>query len=153
MNLLVDASLRKQHPYVFPKSPAAAIRASPAAPSDYPITLPARGFESKQVINLPRIQLQETELTQYQRRPELLQMETFVCFDENENVYQAFRIPAFITAGGERTFDVVHADEGPEAVAWTSAHLFDRLRTSERLFDPSVLLVLVLFTERGSCIL
>ena len=86
-------------------------------------------------MNLPRVLLQETELIQYQHRPELLQMETFVSFDEDEAEYEAFRIPAFITANQERIFYTVYADEGPEAVACTSINLFDLLRTSERVIN------------------
>jgi hypothetical protein len=82
-------------------------------------------------MNLPRVLLQETELIQYQRRPEPLQRETFVSFNEAE--YEVFRIPAFITADQERIFYVVFADEGPEAVAFTHVNLFDLLRTSERV--------------------
>ena len=51
--------------------------------------------------------------------------------NEDEEVYEAFRIPMFITAGQEQIFYVVYADEGPEAVAFTSIHLFDLLRRSE----------------------
>jgi len=124
--------LDKKLPYVFPKSPAVAIHvSSEPTPSDYdyPITLPARAFKSNEVMNLPRVSLQKTELIRYQRCPELLHRETFVSFDEDE----VFRIPLFITAGQERIFYVVYADEGAEAVACTSVDLFDLLRTSERI--------------------
>jgi len=97
-------TLSKQYPYVFPESPAAIHVSSEPAPSDYPTTLAARAFKSKEVMNLPRVSLQETELIQYQRRPELLQRETFVSPDEDEAGYEVFRIPAFITAGQERIF-------------------------------------------------
>ena len=138
----INAFLSKQHPYVFPESPSVAVHVSsepapsePApsepAPSDYPTTLPARAFKSEEVMNLPRVSLQETELIQYQCRPELLQRETFVSFNEDEEEYEAFRIPVFITANQERVFYVVYADEGPEAVACTN--LLDLLRTSERV--------------------
>jgi hypothetical protein len=87
-------------------------------------------------MNLPRASLQETELTKYQHRPELLQKETFVSFNEDEAEYEAFRIPIFITAGEERIFYVVYANEGPEAVAFTtSINLFDLLRTSKRVLN------------------
>ena len=86
-------------------------------------------------MNLPRVSLQETELVQYQRRPELLERETFVSFNEDEGEYQVFRVPAFLTAGQERIFYVVYADEGPEAVACTDVDLFDLLRTSERVLN------------------
>jgi len=69
-------ALDKQYPYVFPESPSVAI--PKPAPSDYPITLAARGFKSKEVMNLPRVSLQERELIQYQRRPELLQRDLCV---------------------------------------------------------------------------
>ena len=129
--MLINAFFSKKYPYVFPvKSPAVATHvSSEPTPSDYPTTLPARAFKSNEVMNLPRISLQMTELIQYQRRPELLQRETFVSFNEDE----VFRIPVFITAGQERIFYVVYADEGPEAVACTSVDLFDLLRTSERI--------------------
>ena len=132
----INAFLSKQHPYVFPESPSAVIHvSSEPAPSDYPTTLAARAFKSKEVMALPRVSLQRTELTQYKHRPELLQRETFVSFDEDEAGYEAFRIPAFITAGQERIFYVVYADVGPEAVACTSIDLFDLLRTSERVLN------------------
>jgi hypothetical protein len=82
-------------------------------------------------MDLPRASLQGTELSKYQHRPELLQRETFVFFNEDKAEYEAFRIPMFITAGQERIFYVVYADEGPEAVALTNIHLFDLLRTSK----------------------
>ena len=128
--MLINAFFSKKHPYVFPKSPAVAIHlSSEPTPSDYPTALPARAFKSNEVMNLPRVSLQKTELIQYQHRPELLQREIFVSFNEDE----VFRIPVFITAGQERIFYVVYADEGPEAVACTSVDLFDLLRTSERI--------------------
>ncbi|KAK2467547.1 hypothetical protein APHAL10511_000402 [Amanita phalloides] len=128
--------LDKQYPYVFPESPAAAIHVpSEPAPSDYPATRAARAFKSNEVMNLPRVLLQEAELIQYQRCPELLQRETFMSFNEDEAEYEVFRIPAFITADQERIFYVVYADEGPEAVACTSVNLFDLLRTSERVLN------------------
>ena len=52
-------------------------------------------------------------------------------FNEDEAEYEAFRIPMFITAGQERIFYVVYADEGTEAVGFTSILLFDLLRTSK----------------------
>jgi hypothetical protein len=133
----INACFSKQYPYVFPESPAGAIHvSSEPAPSDYPATLAARAFQSKEVISLPLVSVQETDLTHYQRRPELLQRETFVSFDEDQG-YNVFRIPAFITAGQERIFYVVYADEGPEALACTSIDLFDLLRTSERVMRDS----------------
>jgi hypothetical protein len=103
---------------------------------DYPITLPARGFKSEEVMNLPRVSLQETEVIQYQHYPQLLQRETFVYFDEDDEKYQIFRIPAFIpTANPEITFYLEYADEGPEAVAWADFHLFEILRTSKRILN------------------
>jgi hypothetical protein len=129
----INTFLSKQYPYVFPpESPSVVIPSEPV-PSDYPLTLAARAFESKEVMNLPRISLQETDLIQYQRHPELLQTETFVSFGEDEAEYEAFRIPAFITANQEKIFYVVYADEGPEAVSCSSINLFDLLRTSERV--------------------
>lgn len=132
----INAFLSKQYPYVFPESTSVVIHgSSEPVPSDYPTTLAARAFKSKRIMNLPRVSLQETELIQYQRRPELLQRETFVSFNEDEAEYEAFRIPAFITANQQRIFYVVYADEGPEAVACTSINLFDLLRTSERVLN------------------
>ena len=75
------------------------------------------------------------ELTEYQHHPELLQKETFVYFNEDQAEYEAFRIPMFITSGQERIFYVVYADEGPEAVTFTSIHMFDLLRTSKRVHN------------------
>jgi hypothetical protein len=129
-----NAFFSKQHPYVFPESPAAAIHVpSESAPSDYPATLPARAFQSKEVMNLPRVSVREADLNYYQRRPELVQTETFVSFDEDQAEYEVFRIPAFITAGQEKISYVVYADEGPEALACTFVDLIDLLRTSERV--------------------
>ena len=91
----INAFSSKQYPYIFPQSPAA-IHVSSEPASDYPTTLPACAFKSKEVMNLPRDPLQE--LIQYQRCPELLQRETFVSFNEDEADYEVFRIPAFITA-------------------------------------------------------
>ncbi|KAF8349643.1 hypothetical protein F5887DRAFT_947384 [Amanita rubescens] len=125
--------LDKQYPYIFPQSPVAIHVSSEPAPSDYPTTLLARAFKSEEVINLPRVSLEETEIIQYQHSPRLLQRETFVSFNEDEACYEVFRIPAFITADQEKVFYVVYADEGPEAVACTSVNLFDFLRTSERV--------------------
>ncbi|KAH9970524.1 hypothetical protein BGW80DRAFT_1329785 [Lactifluus volemus] len=125
--------LDKQYPYVFPpESPSVVIPSEPAK-SDYPLTLSARAFGSKEVMNLPRVSLEETDLIQYRRRPELLQRETFVSFNEDEAEYEAFRIPAFLTANQQKIFYVVYADEGPEAVAFSSINLFDLLRTSQRV--------------------
>ncbi|KAF8734645.1 hypothetical protein AX14_003278 [Amanita brunnescens Koide BX004] len=101
-----------------------------------PATLPARAFKSKKIMNLPRDSLQETELIQYQHRPELLQTETFVYFNEDEADYEAFRIPAFLTADQETIFYVVFADTGPTGMAFASVDLFD-LRTSERVIIDS----------------
>lgn len=84
-------------------------------------------------MSLPRVPVQQTELTQYQHHPELLQTETFASFDEDEAEHEIFRIPAFVTADQERIFYVMYADEGPEAVACTSIDLFDLLRTSQRV--------------------
>ncbi|KAF8808767.1 hypothetical protein BYT27DRAFT_7095966 [Phlegmacium glaucopus] len=128
----IKAFLSKQYPYIFPESSSAAIHiSSEPAPSDYPTTLVVCTFELKEVMNLPRVLLQETELIQYQCNPELLQRETFVSFNEDEADYKVFHILAFITADQERAFYVVYADEGPEAVACTSINLFDLLCTSE----------------------
>ena len=126
--ILINAFLSKKYPYIPPPPESAAV--SSEQPSDYPITLAARAFKSTEVMNLARVSLQETELSEYQHRPDLLQRETFVSFNEDKAEYEAFRIPMFITAGQERIFYVVYADEGPEAVAFTSVHLFDLLRTS-----------------------
>ena len=52
-------------------------------------------------------------------------------FNEDDEEYEAFRIPMFLTAE-ERIFYVVYVDEGAEAVACTN--LFD-LRTSERVLN------------------
>ena len=124
----INAFLSKQYPYVFPESPVEAIHVSAeSASSDYPNT---RAFGSKEIMNLPRTSLQETDLIRYDG--ELLHRETFVSFDEDEG-YEVIRIPAFITAGRETIFYVVYADEGLEAVACTSNNLFDLLRTSERV--------------------
>ena len=117
-------ALSKRYPYIPP--PESAVVSSEQS-SRYPATIPASAFKSTDVLNLPRASLQETELSKYQHRPELLQGETFVSNEDEE----AFRIPMFITAGQERIFYVVYADEGPEAVAFTSIHLFDLLRRSE----------------------
>ncbi|KAF8343486.1 hypothetical protein F5887DRAFT_973233 [Amanita rubescens] len=103
---------------------------SPAA-----IDVSSEPASSKEVMNLPRVPLQEMELIQYQRCPELLQRETFVSFNEVEAYYEVFRIPAFITADQEIFFYVVYADEGPEAMVCTSVDLFDLLRTSERVLN------------------
>ena len=129
--MLINAFFSKNHPYVFPKSPEAVTThvSSEPTPSDYPTTLPGRAFKSNEVMNLSRVSLQMTERIQYQCRPELLQRETFVSFNEDE----VFRILVFITAGQERIFYVVNADEGPEAVACTSIDLFDLLCTSEQI--------------------
>ena len=131
----INAFSSKRFPYIVPSSPAAIHVPSQAepAPSDYPITLLARGFKSTDVMNLPRVTVDETEVIQYQHCPRLLQRQTFVSFNENEEKYQVFRIPAFITADQEKVFYVVYADEGPEAVACTSIDLFGLLRTSERV--------------------
>ena len=156
--MLINAFLSKKYPYIFPETPSTAIHVSsesvpsdypitllPESPSvaihvssepvlsDYPITLPARAFKSTEVMNLPCVSVQKTELMEYQHRPELLQRETFVSFNEDQDEYGFFRIPMFITPGQERTFYVVYADEGPEAVAFTSIDLFDLLRTSKRV--------------------
>jgi hypothetical protein len=136
---ILTAFSSKKYPYI-PESPSAAIHAnipvsSESPPSDYPITLPARAFKSTEVMELPCVSVQETELTEYQHRPELLQKETFVSFNEDQAEYEAFRIPMFITSGEERIFYVVYADEGPEAVAFTSINLFDLLRTSKRVHN------------------
>ena len=84
-------------------------------------------------MNLPCVSLQETELIQYQHRPELLQTETFVYFNEDEEDYEAFRVSVFITADQETIFYVVFANTGPTGMTFTSADLFDLLRTSERV--------------------
>ena len=126
--MLIKA-LSKKYPYIPPPPNSAAV--SSEQPSGYPIALAARPFKSTEVMNLPRVSLQETELSKYQHRPELLQRETFVSFNEDKEEYEAFRIPMFITSGQERIFYVVYADEGPEAVAFTSIHLFELLRTSK----------------------
>ena len=134
--MLINVFFSKKYPYAFPESPSATIHvSSEPAPSDYPTTLAGRAFKSTEVKNLPRISLHETELTNYQHRPELLQRETFVSFDDDEAEYETFRIPMFITAGQERFFYVVYADEGPEAVAFTSIDFFDLLRTSKRVLN------------------
>jgi hypothetical protein len=100
---------------------------------EYPNTFPARPFNSEEAMNLPRVSLQETELIQYQRCPELLEKETFVSFNEDEE-YEAFRIPMFITAGQKRIFYVVYGgEEAPEMYAFDSIHLFELLGTSERV--------------------
>jgi hypothetical protein len=145
----------KQYPYVFPQSPAAihteyphvfpqssatihAVSSEPTPPESHPAALPARAFKSKKIMNLPRVSLQETELIQYQHHPELLQTETFVYFNDDEVDYEAFRIPAFITAYQETIFYVVFADTGPTGMAFTSVDLFDLLRTSERVTIDSL---------------
>ena len=61
------------------------------------MTLPARAFKSIEVMKLPRVSVQETGLTEYQHRPEL-QRETFVFFIEDQEEYEAFHIPMFITS-------------------------------------------------------
>ncbi|KAM6501540.1 hypothetical protein JOM56_001517 [Amanita muscaria] len=128
--------LDKQYLYGFPEFPAAIpVSSEPEPPDLYPNTLVARPFKSKEVMNLPRVSVQETELIQYQRRPELLLRETFMYFDEDEAKYQVIRIPVFLTADQERLFYVVYADEGPEAFAFISVHLFEILRTSERVLN------------------
>lgn len=125
----------------FPESPAAAfhVPSEPVqvVPSDYPTTLPACAFKSEEVMNLSRVTLQAEEVIHYQRHPELLQRDTFVSLNEDEEEYEVFRIAAFITADQERIFYVVYADEGPEAVAYSSVDLFDSdlLRTSERVLN------------------
>jgi hypothetical protein len=134
----INAFSTKQYPYVFPESPIPEspfmLHVSPEpAPPTYPTILVARAFKSKEVMDMPRVSLQETELIQYQHHPELLQSETFLSLDEDEAEYKVFRIPAFITADKERIFYMVYADKGPEAVAFTSVQLFDLLRTSERV--------------------
>jgi hypothetical protein len=135
VSMLINAFLRRKYPYIPPPPHSAAVSSEQPSDNlndfDYPITLAARAFNSTEVMNLPRVSLQETELSKYQNHPELLQRETFVSFNEDEAEYEAFRIPMFITAGQERIFYVVYADGGPEAVALTSIHLFDLLRTSE----------------------
>ncbi|KAH9970538.1 hypothetical protein BGW80DRAFT_1329859 [Lactifluus volemus] len=101
--------LDKQYPYVFPpESPSVVIPSEPV-PSDYRLT-------RLLVMNLPRVSLQETDLIQYQRHPELLQRETFVSF---RKMKQSMKLSV--------------ADEGPEAVSCSSINLFDLLRTSERV--------------------
>jgi len=126
----------KQDPYVIPSQLFPAPIDYEYAPLfDYPNTIPARTFESEEVMNLPRVPIQEVELMQYQRHPELLQKETFVSYNKHDEEYEVFRIPAFVTGmDQERIFYMVYADM-PEAFAITNTHLFEDLRTSERVLS------------------
>ncbi|KAF8337222.1 hypothetical protein F5887DRAFT_1078345 [Amanita rubescens] len=127
--------LDKQDPCVtIPSRFPASIDGEPAPLFDYPNTIPARTFKSEEVMNLPCVPIQEVELMQYQRRPELLQKETFVSYNEHDEEYEVFRIPAFVTIDQERIFYMVYADL-PEAFAITSTHLFEDLHTSERVLS------------------
>lgn len=62
----VNAFVRKQYPYSFPESHSMVdnVSSSEPEPSDYPTTLPACAFKSEEVMNLPRVSLQETDLMQ-----------------------------------------------------------------------------------------
>lgn len=129
------AAIYTKYPYVSPQSSVTmhTVSSEPTTPDSHPATLPARAFKSKKIMNLPCVSLQETELIQYQHRPELLQTETFVYFNEDEEDYEAFRVSVFITADQETIFYVVFANTGPTGMTFTSADLFDLLRTSERV--------------------
>ena len=137
--MLINVFLSNKFPYSPPPdSFTAAIQvSSESAPPDYPISLPARAFKITDVNNRPLVPIQKTELIEYQHRPELLQKETFVAIDEEkeEPEYEAYRIPMFIVSGQERIFYVVYADEGSEAVAFTSDNLLDLLRRSKRVHN------------------
>ncbi len=61
-------------------------------------------------------------------------------FNQDEEEYQVFRIPAFLTVDQERIFYMVYAGDMPEAFAFTSVHLFEDLRTSERVVYPDSLI-------------
>jgi hypothetical protein len=100
--MLINAFLRKINSYIPPPTEPAAVASE--QPSGYPTTLPARAFNSTEVMNLLRVSLRKTELSKYQRLPELLQKGTFVFFNEDKTEYKALRIPMFITAGQDRNF-------------------------------------------------
>jgi hypothetical protein len=122
---LINAFSSKKYPYIPPPPESAAV--SSEQPSGYPTTLPARAFNSTEVMDLPRVSLGETELNKYQRLPELLQKETFVFFNEDKADYEAFRIPMLLLQVKIECFTWY----GPEAVAFSSIDLFDLLRTSK----------------------
>ena len=69
----------KIYPYIFPESSSAVVSSPPSDDSDYPATFAVRAFKSTEVMNQPRVSLQETELTNYQN----CFRETFVTFNED----------------------------------------------------------------------
>ena len=131
----------KQIPYVSSQSPAPLhvsskpLRVSSEPEFEYPNVTTGPAFKSEEIMKLPRVSLQETELALYRRSPELLLKETFVSFNEEEEEFEVIRIPAFLTTAQEKTFYVVYADQGPEAFAFLDDHLYDLLRTSERVLS------------------
>ena len=122
-----------RYPYVVPKSPPSVQIASDLGSSDYPLILPARCFKSDEIINLPCVRICETELIRYEEQPELLQKETFVSFDVDGTKCEVYRVSAFLTTDREKIYYLVFADEGAEAVAWSSYDFFDLLLKSQRV--------------------
>ena len=129
----VNTFSSKQYPYVFSQSPTPIHASSEPEPFIYPNVMTGLAFKSEEIMKLPRVSLQETELILYQRCPELLLKETFVSFNEDEEEFEVIRIPAFLTTAQERICFMVYADQGPDALAINDYHLFDLLRTSERV--------------------
>jgi hypothetical protein len=108
----INAFLSKQYPYVFPQSPVAIHISSEPAPSDYSTTLLARAFKSEEVINLPRVSLEETEIIILRGcfRGRLLCPSMKMKHVMNSFVFRRLSLQI-----KKKFFYVVCADEGPEA--------------------------------------
>ncbi|KAF9012216.1 hypothetical protein BDZ89DRAFT_1077433 [Hymenopellis radicata] len=83
---------------------------------------------------LSRTSLLPTDVALYKSNPELLSELTFTASGDMGD--EAFRVSCFLTTLGkdsEKIFYLVHADEGADAFAYSSAHFFTLLETSQRV--------------------
>ncbi|KAF9000800.1 hypothetical protein BDZ89DRAFT_1170251 [Hymenopellis radicata] len=105
----------------------------PPAPSaiEYPVVLPGQPFSRSDILHYPRESMLPTEVAFYKTNPGPLSELTFTTSGEMGD--EAFRVSSFLTIGTEKIFYLVFADEGAEAVAYSSSDFFTLLESSQRV--------------------
>ncbi|KAJ7080746.1 hypothetical protein B0H15DRAFT_953350 [Mycena belliarum] len=121
------------HPYLAKQLGMAPVETAPTpvtAPSSlYPLVMPAVPFTVASVRHHTRTPVTAEDITRFRRNPDPLVAGIFISA-ETETFQVASMVVVARGDGRDRLFYLTFADEGPEAVCYSSEDFFDLLQTS-----------------------
>ncbi|KAJ7044897.1 hypothetical protein C8F04DRAFT_1069939 [Mycena alexandri] len=120
------------HPYLAKQLGIAPVE-TPSTPSSLdPLVMPADPFTAASVRHHIRTPVTAEEITRFRRNPDPLLAGIFISAET-----EAFQVASMVVVargdGWDRLFYLAFADEGPEAVCYSSEDLFNLLQTSASL--------------------